>query len=180
MVRARRIAHSAGAVDLLVLGEGDDVQVPLAVAALVAADQPGPIELGQVVLDLHRPVLAAQRPQQAGDDRGLITQTALVVGLGEQPEEGPLGGQRHGREGLRRERLGLDGADTGNVDRPPFEIREEGQRIRRRRGAWTTQPHPVHESPDLILKPHTSRLARGPVTVDPKSRLTKSPPEITV
>jgi hypothetical protein len=96
-----------------VLGEGDDVQVPLAVLALVTADQPGIVELDEVVLDRLRPVLAAQRPQLAGDDGSLVAEPALVIGLGEQPEEGPLGGQGHRREGLGRERLGLDGADTG-------------------------------------------------------------------
>jgi hypothetical protein len=110
-----------------VLGEGDDVQVPLAVPALVAADQPGGVELGEIVLDLHRAALAAQRPELACDDGDLVAEAPLVVGLGEQAEEGPLGGQGHGCEGLRRERLGLDGADTGDVDRPPFEIRERGR-----------------------------------------------------
>ncbi|MFI8364425.1 hypothetical protein ACIGD1_30245 [Streptomyces sp. NPDC085612] len=83
MVRAGRDPADAGAVDLLVEGEGDDVQVLPFVLALVAADQAGRVELRQVVLDLHRAVFAAQRPQLSRDDGGLVADAALVVGLGE-------------------------------------------------------------------------------------------------
>ncbi|WXK80104.1 hypothetical protein WAB15_31170 [Streptomyces sirii] len=95
------------------------MQVPLAVGALVTADQLGGVELGEVVFDAQRAVFGAQGPQQAGDDGGLVAEPAVVVCLGEQAEERPLGGQGDRREGLRVERLGLDGADTGDVDRPP-------------------------------------------------------------
>ncbi|KJY29407.1 hypothetical protein VR44_23020 [Streptomyces katrae] len=74
-------------------GEGDDVQVLPSVLALVAADQAGRVELCQIVLDFDRTVFAAQRPQLSGDDGGLVADAALVVGLGEQAEEGPLGAQ---------------------------------------------------------------------------------------
>ncbi|WP_223146446.1 hypothetical protein, partial [Streptomyces apricus] len=87
VVRAVGVAYAAGPVDLLVAGEGDEVQVPLAVAALVAADQPGFLELAEVVIDAHGAVVGAQRPQQAGDDRGLVAEPAAVIGLREQPEE---------------------------------------------------------------------------------------------
>src|SRR5690606_29198164 len=47
-----------------------------------------------------------------GDDRGVVAVAALVVGLGEQAEEGALGGQGDGGQGLGDEGFGLDGADS--------------------------------------------------------------------
>lgn len=110
VVRADRVARAAGPVDLLVLGPGHDVQVPLAIVPLVPADQTGTVELVEVVLDLQWPVLGPQGPQSAGDDGGLVTEAAVVVGLGEQSDEGPLGVDAHCSERLGDEGFGLDGA----------------------------------------------------------------------
>ncbi|GHI43605.1 hypothetical protein Sviol_80130 [Streptomyces violascens] len=44
----------------------------------------------------------------------------MVVGLGEQTEEGPLGGHADRGERLGGERLGLDGADPRHAYRPAF------------------------------------------------------------
>lgn len=105
-------AARAGAVDLLMLPPGDDVQVALVVRALVAAYQPNVGELGEVLLDSSRRVFRAQYPQLPGDDRGVVAVPALVVSLGEQAEEGALGGQGDGGQGLGDEGFGLDGADS--------------------------------------------------------------------
>lgn len=83
VVRTGRAAAAAGPVDLLVASPGDDVQVSLAVVALVPADQTGTVELREVVLDLQRAVLGAQGPQGAGDDGGLVAEAAMVVCLRE-------------------------------------------------------------------------------------------------
>lgn len=97
------------------------MQIPLAVLlALVTADEFIAGELGEVVLDLDRAVFGAQGPQEARDDGGLVTEPAVVVGLGEQTEERPLrgdadSGQRFGAEGFR-----LDGADACHAYRPAF------------------------------------------------------------
>jgi hypothetical protein len=113
------MAHAAGTVDLLVAIEGDDVQVPLSVVTLVSADQLGLLELGEVVLHAHGAMVRTQGPRQAGDDCGLVAESAAVVGLGQESEERSLGGEGHHGEGLGGERFGLDGAETGDVDRPP-------------------------------------------------------------
>ncbi|MGF6942310.1 hypothetical protein BKA18_002102 [Streptomyces auratus] len=83
VLRAGWVTNAARAVDLLVLAPGDDVQVPLAVVAFVAAYQVGAGELGQIVLDVYRAVLRTQGPEQSGDDGGLVAEAAVVVGLGE-------------------------------------------------------------------------------------------------
>src|SRR5690606_41085180 len=90
----------AGAIDLLMLPPGDDVQVALVARALVAAYQPGVGELGEVLLDSARRVFRAQDPQLPGDDRGVVAVAPLVVSLSEQAEEGALGGQGDGGQGL--------------------------------------------------------------------------------
>jgi hypothetical protein len=74
----------------------------------------------------------------------------VVVGLGEQAEEGPLGGQGHRREGLR-----------GNASGSMVRIRAMSiDHLRRKSGAgefgragvWTRQPHQGRESPEMFLK----------------------------
>jgi hypothetical protein len=97
---------------------GDDVEVLLGVVAFVAADEVGCGELGEVVLDAEGAVVGAQRPQQPGDDGGLVAESAVVVGLGEQAEEGPLGRQGDCGQGLRGEGFGLDGAYPGHASAP--------------------------------------------------------------
>ena len=73
----------------------DHMQVRAPVAAAVPADDSGGVELGQVFRDVHRAVLRPQGPQRAADDGGVVTVAAGVVSLGQQSEEGPLGGHGH-------------------------------------------------------------------------------------
>lgn len=68
-------------------------------------------ELGEILLDLGGSVLRTQNPQLTGDDCRVVAVAALVVGLGEQAEEGALGGQGDDGEGFGDEGFGLDGAD---------------------------------------------------------------------
>ncbi len=122
VMRACREAALAGPVDPLMEAPGDDVQVSLVIRRLVAADQPGVGELREVRFDIGRGVLRAQDPQLSGDDRGVATVAALVVGLGEQAEEGALGGQGDGGQGLGDEGFGLDGADSCQVRGGPHSV----------------------------------------------------------
>jgi hypothetical protein len=103
-VRRTREGTSAGSREVVVS--------VVVIRPFVAADQPGVGELGEVRLDARRPVFRAQHPQLPGGDRGVVAVAALVVGLGEQTEEGALGGQGHGGQGLGDEGFGLDGADS--------------------------------------------------------------------
>ncbi|GLX34333.1 hypothetical protein Sros01_04060 [Streptomyces roseochromogenus] len=119
---AGRVTYTAGTVDLLVQVPGDDVEVPLAVLARVTADEVLGGELGQVVLDADGAVVRAQGPQQPGEDCGLVPEASVVVGLGEQPEEGALGGEGDRGEGLGGEGLGLDGSDAGHGQRVPSTV----------------------------------------------------------
>ncbi len=96
------------------------MQVVLAVVAFVAADQSGSGELSEVVLDRERAVLGAQCPQGTGDDGGLVAEAAVVVGLGEKPEEGPFRGDRDLGQRLGGEGFRLDGAYSRHVYRPAF------------------------------------------------------------
>lgn len=84
------------------------MEVAAAVAAGVAADQSRVGELLEVVLDVHRGVLGAKRPEQPGDDRRVVPVTAVVISLGEQAEEGALRLDAHLGERLGEERLRLD------------------------------------------------------------------------
>ncbi|NJP44480.1 HD domain-containing protein [Streptomyces sp. PRB2-1] len=72
----------------------------------------------RLAIDAEGAVVGAQRPQQAGDDGGLVAEAAVVVGLGEQAEEGPLGRQGHRGQGLRGEGFGLDGAYPCHASAP--------------------------------------------------------------
>ncbi|MFJ4314201.1 hypothetical protein ACIP46_02770 [Streptomyces lavendulae] len=87
--------------------------VPLAVRSRVAADEVLGGELGQVILDAHGAVVRAQGPQQRGEDCGLVPEAAVVVGLGDQADEGALGGEGDCGEGLGGQGFRLDGSDAG-------------------------------------------------------------------
>ncbi|ESP99291.1 hypothetical protein B591_14083 [Streptomyces sp. GBA 94-10 4N24] len=96
------------------------MQVALAVVTLVPADQTGAVELCEVVLDLQGAVFGAEGPQGAGDDSSLVAETAVVVCLGEEAEEGPLGVDAHRGERLGDEGFRLDRAYPRHTYRPAF------------------------------------------------------------
>lgn len=127
-------------VDLLVLVPGDDVQVALVVRAGVAADEAGVGELGEVLLDVGGGVFGAQDPKLSGGDRGVVAVAALVVGLGEEAEEGALGGQGDRGQGFGDEGFGLDGADACQERGGPHSVaRGAGTHGHRRLGRWWRQ-----------------------------------------
>lgn len=117
--RADRETNAARSVDLLVLAPGDDVQVPLAVVTLITTDQVSGGELRQVVLYLHGAMRWTQGPQQPGENGRLIAESAVVVSLGEETEEGSLCAEGDGGERLGGESFGLDCSDSGHGQRPP-------------------------------------------------------------
>lgn len=108
-------------VDLLVLLPLHQVQVPLAVAAGVPADEAGLHHLGQFGLKVVFRVAAAHRPQLAVDLRGLVGQAAEVVGDGGHALEGALGGKADLGQRLGLVCLRLVRADTGQAS-PPFTV----------------------------------------------------------
>src|SRR5213595_3833540 len=76
-------------------------------SAGVAADEPGGGEFLQIAGDVGGGVFGTQGPQAAGDDRRVVAEPSLVVGLGQQAEEGAFCGDRALGQGLGLERFGL-------------------------------------------------------------------------
>jgi hypothetical protein len=90
------------------------MQVPFAVAAGVAAHQPGAHHLAQLGLKVVAGVTAAHRPQFPVDLSGLVGEPPAVVGDGGHALECAFGGETDFCERLRLVRLGLVGADAGH------------------------------------------------------------------
>src|SRR5690606_11371425 len=75
-------------------------------------------ELLEVLLDVYGTVLGAQRPQDSGNDGGVVPVPSVVIGLGEQADVGDDRGDRASRDPFVDEQVRLDRADAGHLSPP--------------------------------------------------------------